>query len=124
MPPPGSYRQIGIGNEERKILLKDKAFVTSLQLAKIKLLAKSIGKIIRLDKIYAQVVNGINYNFNFDTTSGLYEVKVFCQPWTKTFKVTSIIQKAKAKYFGWKYSNRITKILSVKSATQRIWSAL
>jgi hypothetical protein len=36
-PPPGSYRQIG--NEERKILEKDKAFVKSLHLAKIKLLA-------------------------------------------------------------------------------------
>jgi hypothetical protein len=65
-PLPGGYRLIE--NEERKILEKDKTFFTSLQLAKIKLLAKSKGKIIKLDKIYAQVVAGTNYNFNFDTT--------------------------------------------------------
>lgn len=37
-----------------------------------------------------QIVAGINYKITYNTPAGQYNVVVFAQPWTDTFKVTHI----------------------------------
>lgn len=44
----------------------------------------------QLWKVYQQIVAGINYRMIFETSNGLVEVTVFCQPWTNTYEITNI----------------------------------
>lgn len=48
------------------------------------------GNLGQLHKVYQQVVAGVNYRMVFETSEGLMEITVFCQPWTNTFDVISI----------------------------------
>lgn len=45
------------------------------------------GELGNMVELYQQVVAGINYKMIFQTENGNYEVLVFAQPWTETYKV-------------------------------------
>lgn len=45
------------------------------------------GELGNMIELYEQVVAGINYKMIFQTENGNYEVLVFAQPWTETYKV-------------------------------------
>lgn len=52
--------------------------------------AQNNGELGALVELYEQVVAGINYKMIFQTETGQYEATVFAQPWTETYKVTSM----------------------------------
>lgn len=45
------------------------------------------GVLGEIKTVYRQVVAGINYTIIFATEEGDFEVKVFVQPWTETYRV-------------------------------------
>lgn len=68
----------------------EQSFVRSEELARKAYQETRHGNLGQLHKVYQQVVAGVNYKMVFETSEGLMEVTVFCQPWTNTYEILSI----------------------------------
>ncbi len=65
----------------------DATFSRAQTMAREAYRSESNGELGTLISVSQQVVAGINYKMVFQTENGDYEVVVFCQPWTDTFRV-------------------------------------
>lgn len=71
-------------------LENDEMFIKALEVARQGFESQENAVLGRLVGVQTQVVAGMNYKMTFNSSVGEYQIVVFCQPWTNTYKITSI----------------------------------